>query len=624
MTAWENTSLWLALLLPLLQGFTQFVIFMFSSSQRRVYSILVRSNSLFSFCSLFVTLVVLKSFYNYVAKGEEWVLFFDFFGVPLRFFITGLSVFFWCVKNILVFLAEWFGIKYFFREHGIVKFYFMATLFSFSLNLVFFSDSFAPFCLGWELMGICSVVLIAFFDYRLASVERSYVALLFYKLGDFFLLAALLYIANTTSVSSFSLFKEYARFGGSSSILVLFALAAFVKSGLLPFSIWLPRSMEGPTPSSALFYGALSSHAGAFLLLKISSDFTGFEGIPFYLIFWTGILTAFFAYFMAITRTDVKNQIIYSVLGQLSIIFIEISFGWIKLATIHCVLHMFLRFFQFLIAPSAIYLAHKKDFLWHKPLKLLGIPVFFQQRLAKLIWWLSLHEFGLVIFWRRFVLFPFFFFGQIFSGFKKNVLSPISSMNPKIKDMVRSFLFLVIISIPVISKSYAVVSLFLVIFFQLIALGFSLMCVQEKRISSSFFNLIYSEAFLVISYYYAINPKHMHLFYSHLVFTTLVFSCLIGLFIFFRNIFNLQDHHHYIGLHRVSPFISTIFAILILIIIGFPGFSTYFSFELMSEDLSQLSALAAISGLALFTLDAYLWFNIYTKLFWGVVLEEDL
>src|SRR3989338_1593843 len=609
-----------ALIFPLVHGLIQ-ICFASYLHPLSVYWRLKRINFFAGLSSLGIMFAVLGFFW----RGELPNTFYAF---HFKFELTGLGLFFWSSKTILIFLVELFSARYLFQEQGTLKFFFVVSLFSFALNIVFLSDSFTPFTLGWELMGLASVILIAFFDRRRAAVERSFLTFLFYKLGDFFLLTVLLYLANMMHIESFSDLEKLSDFQhGTSLILCLFAVAAFVKSGLLPFSFWLPRSMEGPTPSSALFYGALISHAGLFLLLHVSHQVGGIYGVPFIFIVFIGVITAVFASIMAVTRADVKSQIVYSTLCQISIIFIEIACGWETLALVHTLFHMFLRFFQFLIAPSAIYLAHEKDFLSGEGHKSSEILTGLRYTILYWICWLSLHEFGLKIFWRQIILSPLLFIGQSLKRLQRIIRYGAAHMsrftfflrprNHMKKDIMRYGFFLIIILFPVITRSHNVVSVFAVIACQLIALGFSLMTIQEKRLSISFFNLIFSGAFLVISYYYSMTPGHIETFYAHLATSALGFSILCGLFIFFRNAFDLPDGHDFFGLNRISPLLSAVFAVLILFVLGFPGFSTYFSFELLSADLSSISTFATISGLAVLNLNAYLWFNIYAKLFWG-------
>ncbi len=604
-----------ALIWPLMKCVAQAVVSS-SMGRGRVYPVLSRINYFFGFMSILITGVVLLKFFGISDAQSDWII--QYKGkIPLRFTLSHLSLLFWSSKNVMIFLIEIFSLRYFFNEPGLGKFNFTISMFSFALNLVFLSGSFAPFTLGWELMGLASVILIAYFDHRRVSVERSFLALLFYKLGDFFLLAGLLYIANTTTVESFGDFRELVDSNLGVWILCLFILAAFVKSGLLPFSFWLPRAMEGPTPSSALFYGALSAHAGVFLILRVTIAMGGMPAIPMCLILLCAGMTSIFAYLMAITQTDVKNQIMYSTLSQISVIFIEIALGWTSLAQVHCILHMFFRLFQFLMAPSAIYLSHEKDFL--------GVSSVKSPKWSQLIWWLSINEFGLAILWRKVAVEPILWVGQLFTKInrraryllKQTLPLSLRSMERKNNDGVRYLLFIFVLSIPIILKSHMHVSVLGIVGFQVIALIFSLMTIEEKKISQAFFNLIFSGAFLVVSYYFSVKTEHIEMFYTHLGFTTLGFSLLGALFIYFRNAFHLPDGHDFFGLYRVSPFLASLFAMLILFVMGFPGFSTYFSYELISEDLSHTSAFAGITGLVILNINAYLWFNIYTKLFWG-------
>ena len=123
---------------------------------------------------------------------------------------------------------------------------------------------------------------------------------------------------------------------------------------MVPFSGWLPRAMEGPTPSSAVFYGSLSVHLGAFLLLRISPilDATPWLGAA---VVAVGLTTAVFAAFTCRVQTDIKSALSFAALTQVGIIFIEIGLGLRYLALIHIIGHACLRTLQFLRAPSLLY-----------------------------------------------------------------------------------------------------------------------------------------------------------------------------------------------------------------------------------------------------------------------------
>jgi NAD(P)H-quinone oxidoreductase subunit 5 len=143
-------------------------------------------------------------------------------------------------------------------------------------------------------------------------------------------------------------------------IVLLLLVAVAGKSALLPFSGWLPRAMEGPTPSSAVYYGALSIHAGCFLLLRAEPLLAGL---------WTarllaalaGAATAVYATITARVQTDVKSSLSYAALTQVGIIVVEISLGWTTLAFVHIVGHACLRLLQFLSAPNILHDVHELE-----------------------------------------------------------------------------------------------------------------------------------------------------------------------------------------------------------------------------------------------------------------------
>jgi NAD(P)H-quinone oxidoreductase subunit 5 len=137
----------------------------------------------------------------------------------------------------------------------------------------------------------------------------------------------------------------------------LFVIAAAGKSGLIPFSGWLPRAMEGPTPSSAIFYGALSVHLGAFLLLRVSPILETSVWLCAAL-FTLGILTALFAHVAGSVQTDIKSALSFACLSQVGLIVAEISLGLRYIALIHLLGNACLRTLQFIRAPSLLHDYH--------------------------------------------------------------------------------------------------------------------------------------------------------------------------------------------------------------------------------------------------------------------------
>src|SRR5581483_11706363 len=141
-------------------------------------------------------------------------------------------------------------------------------------------------------------------------------------------------------------------------LLLLFAAAG--KSGLVPFSGWLPRAMEGPTPSSAIFYGALSVHLGSFLLLRVSPLLDSSLGLSA-MVMMLGLVTAGLAYLVGRAQTDIKSALSYACLSQVGLIVAEIGLGFRYVALVHLLGHACLRTLQFLRAPTLLHDYHLRE-----------------------------------------------------------------------------------------------------------------------------------------------------------------------------------------------------------------------------------------------------------------------
>jgi len=134
----------------------------------------------------------------------------------------------------------------------------------------------------------------------------------------------------------------------------LFLFSAMGKSAQYPYSSWLPRAMEGPTSSSAIFYGGLSIHAGVYLLLRLRLQYE----VPTSMLVVMGLVGAVscaYGVLLSQVQSDVKSALAYASLSQVGIMFIEVSLGWYYIATIHCIGHAFMRTYQILKCSSIIH-----------------------------------------------------------------------------------------------------------------------------------------------------------------------------------------------------------------------------------------------------------------------------
>jgi NADH-quinone oxidoreductase subunit L len=257
-----------------------------------------------------------------------------------------------------------FSRNYLHKEEGYFRFIFLLTTLMLGLLIVSFARSLDLIFAGWELVGTASVLLIGYFYNQSQPVRHSLKAIVSYRFCDMGILAAAAWAHHYMHTTDFveipsllhNIHLQESGHGGvvAFTFIGLFIIwAALAKSGQLPFSSWLPAAMEGPTPSSAIFYGALSVHLGPFLLLRFYSYFEHFP-----LLLWTigivGSLSALYATAVGRTRSDAKTMLAYATISQVGIIWIEISLGFTQFALFHIVAHASLRTWQFLRSSSLI------------------------------------------------------------------------------------------------------------------------------------------------------------------------------------------------------------------------------------------------------------------------------
>ena len=256
-----------------------------------------------------------------------------------------------------------FGVKYLHRERGYNRFFVFYAIFLLGMIVTSLAATIETLFSGWELVGLSSALLIAFYQERPAPVRNGLRVWGIYRISDAALLLAAIVLHHLASKGDFDKLlgtdpwpQGHAMMSQHQALVVglLLLLAAAGKSALVPFSGWLPRAMEGPTPSSAVFYGALSVHLGAFLLLRISPmlDLSGWLCAA---IVTVGLTTAAFAAFAERVQTDIKSALSFASLTQVGIIVAEIGLGFRYVAIVHILGHGCLRTLQFVRAPTLLH-----------------------------------------------------------------------------------------------------------------------------------------------------------------------------------------------------------------------------------------------------------------------------
>ena len=276
--------------------------------------------------------------------------------------VDHLSLLMLLVSNSIVALVGRFSIRYLHREPGFHRFFLLISFFSTGMSLLVLSGSYDLLFAGWEIVGITSILLIAFFNDRQGPVAGALRAMISYRVADVGLLAAGVLLHDYLGSAEFEVAFHagvWPHAGtpldarGATWVVLALLLAVMGKSAQFPLSGWLPRAMEGPTPSSALFYGALSIHAGVYLLLRsaplIESSITASVAIGA-----VGALSAVSATLTGRTQTDAKNIIAYATITQVGLMLVAIGFHLWTWVLIHMVGHASLRLLQLLRAPSAL------------------------------------------------------------------------------------------------------------------------------------------------------------------------------------------------------------------------------------------------------------------------------
>jgi formate hydrogenlyase subunit 3/multisubunit Na+/H+ antiporter MnhD subunit len=263
---------------------------------------------------------------------------------------------------LLLYITLRFSVNYLHRERGYFRFFMILDMFTAAMMLIVFSGNAITAFLGWELAGLSSYLLIAYAYDRPTATKNATRVFITNRLGDAGFILALVLAFYWASGSDWnSMNSELLALSASQRFFVLsgFVLAALVKSALFPFCSWITRALEGPTPSSAIFYGSLMVHAGIFLLLRLSPVIDASSAMQIILI-TLGILTIIYGWLGGLVQTDLKTSLIFSTLTQTGLMLACIGLGWYTLVTLHLAAHASWRAYQMLSAPAYLTLINRK------------------------------------------------------------------------------------------------------------------------------------------------------------------------------------------------------------------------------------------------------------------------
>jgi NADH:ubiquinone oxidoreductase subunit 5 (subunit L)/multisubunit Na+/H+ antiporter MnhA subunit len=518
------------------------------------------------------------------------------------------------VGSFLTFLVTIYSRNYMHKEAGYKRFFSTILLFYLGYNTIIFSGNLETLFIGWEVLGISSFLLIAFYRDRYLPVKNAVKVFSIYRTGDLGLILAMwmahhLFHENITFIklSNYELVHEHLQahtwFGVFISLMILLTAAA--KSAQLPFSSWLPRAMEGPTPSSAIFYGSLAVHLGAFLLLR-TFPFWEHQVSVRILIVMMGLSSTVIATGIARVQSSIKSQIAYASIAQIGLIFVEIAAGLDNLALFHLAGNAFLRTYQLLVSPSVVSYLIREQFYNFSP-RAWFIEKWYPKRIANGLYILSIKEWNMDAFMYRYLWNPMKWFGRRldFLTLKRLVIFSV----PAYGIGVLSLLFEE--SIP--SEVHGILpTLFSLIGLIMVLKSFT----ERKQALMSWIMIIFNHFWiaLAISFNERFSLDEVFLYLSGVVVAGILgFLCLKRL----KGIEGSIDLDQFHGHSFEHPKITLVFLISCLGLSGFPITPTVIGEDLIfshvHEDQFLLAAFVSLS----FIIDGLSIIRIYARVFLG-------
>ncbi len=286
--------------------------------------------------------------------------------VDLAFLADPLSI---LMCLFITFIAGWihmFAVGYMHGDAKFSKFFLYMNLFVFSMTILVLGENLLVTFLGWEGVGTCSYLLIAFWHTRESAATAGKKAFVTNRVGDWGVMLAMFLTFSAVGSLSYTVLNEGAETGTlaastASAIAILLLIGAAGKSAQLPLYLWLPDAMEGPTPVSALIHAATMVTGGVFLLTRINPVIqASYDWVPT-TIAWVGGLTALFAATIALAQNDIKKVLAYSTVSQIGYMVLAVGSGAYVAGIFHMVTHAGFKALLFLGAGSVIHGMHDEQ-----------------------------------------------------------------------------------------------------------------------------------------------------------------------------------------------------------------------------------------------------------------------
>jgi NADH-quinone oxidoreductase subunit L len=284
--------------------------------------------------------------------------------LEIGFLIDPLTATMMCVVTWVSLMVHIYTIGYMAEEDGYERFFSYISLFTFSMMMLVMSNNLLQLFFGWEAVGLVSYLLIGFYYTRESAIFANMKAFLVNRVGDFgFIIGIGLVLAHTGTMNYGEIFAKVDSFKGvvlagtDWALITVACIALFIgamgKSAQFPLHVWLPDSMEGPTPISALIHAATMVTAGIFMVSRMSPLFE-LSNTALMFVMFVGSITALFMGFMGIIQNDIKRVVAYSTLSQLGYMTVALGASAYSVAMFHVMTHAFFKALLFLAAGSVI------------------------------------------------------------------------------------------------------------------------------------------------------------------------------------------------------------------------------------------------------------------------------
>ena len=295
------------------------------------------------------------------------------FSLHFGLYIDSLSLIMCSVVTSVSLLVHFYSIAYMKDDSSYNRFFIYTNFFTFSMLLIVLSNNFFQLFIGWELVGLSSYLLIGFWLKKDTAINANYKAFIVNRVGDVGLLLGLCLIFliygstdyNEIFNLKYSIFSDQLNiFGYSlntlSAVCFLLFIGAMAKSAQIPLHFWLPDSMEGPTPISALIHAATMVTAGIYMVARLSPLYELTDDVLLFILY-VGSLTAFLLGLVALVQNDIKRIIAYSTISQLGYMTAALGASLYSLAIFHLITHAFFKALLFLCAGSIIIKCHHEQ-----------------------------------------------------------------------------------------------------------------------------------------------------------------------------------------------------------------------------------------------------------------------